>query len=289
MTGKTHRKFSVIFGFIITIMLYREGLLIYNYYLTLIMMCLVEQIGATSNDLDLAFSNSPMKSVPARIGNFVIHALGGKHRNWVTHSIDLSCVYLGLCTLFVIKLEEIGIFSQEDLSLSILLIVAFFSGWFSHLIADCFTTAGIYTLGIICIIFKMLGKHHIIEKSRSNNRGKNKRIESNNGKKDKDFSELIIRFVPYKLKYWKLVVTGIISTAISIFIGYINDNIILYCIALVIVIIVISMRGAVENGEIIFKTGDTWENYFFNMISKINIILGALAVGYPLLEKMLGA
>jgi len=90
MTFVTHREFSIIFIYLGAIALYNSGVSHVNYYLALIIMLKIGKAGALFPDIDHEWQNVKEKTTGNWVVNKIIHLLGGKHRSWVTHSIDIA-------------------------------------------------------------------------------------------------------------------------------------------------------------------------------------------------------
>ena len=254
----------------------------YNYYVSLVLYCLIEQVGGKFPDLDQAFSCAPMKSIPARIGNKVIHFLGGKHRNWVTHSFDI-CIILGYTlTAICYRLYSVGYFMRADFRLTYMMILAFFSGWISHLVCDMFTAGGVYSFGILCIILKIIGKIRRVDM--------NEVLYNKFGKPapKKEFKFLVIKFVPYKVNVSIIRIISFIGAILLVAYGYLSYRLEFMVVASVPLLIAIGIGSITEEGtnDIIFRTGDSWEKFFYNIIVRINTILGIVAIMFPYKENV---
>jgi membrane-bound metal-dependent hydrolase YbcI (DUF457 family) len=143
MTGPTHRKYSVSFAFIAAMILYKTQYVSISYYLTVIILLLTSRHGALFPDLDHTWSKVGNKTVPNKIINTVIHATGGKHRSWQTHSIDI-CLVFSIISITVPKVMYWqGILSYTNEQVLMLLMIGFSTGWISHLFSDMWTSAGV--------------------------------------------------------------------------------------------------------------------------------------------------
>lgn len=78
-----------------------------------------------------------------RVINGVIHATGGKHRSWQTHSWDIAIVYSILAFTLPHQLIDQGILSDVNGALLQQLMIGFAVGWTSHLFSDMLTSAGV--------------------------------------------------------------------------------------------------------------------------------------------------
>lgn len=137
MTYRTHREFSIWFALLLNILVYELKLSNTNYYLNLVVMLLFSKQGALFPDVDHNWQNVKEKTMVNRVINFIIHATGGKHRSWQTHSFDIWLVSLiGLLAV----INKLGF---EDRAVALLVILGFYGGWFSHLFSDALTLEGI--------------------------------------------------------------------------------------------------------------------------------------------------
>ena len=143
MTGPTHREYSVCFAFSTMILFYRNGITNINYYIALIIILAASKSGALFPDVDHNWENVHSKTVPNKIINTLIHATGGKHRSWQTHSIDI-CAYFTIGAYFVPDiLYNMGKISEVNKEVSSIILLGFASGWISHLFSDMLTSAGV--------------------------------------------------------------------------------------------------------------------------------------------------
>ena len=143
MTGPTHKQYSITFAFIVAMLLYDKDLSKINYYLSLPIILQTAKYGAKFPDFDHNWSSIGDKNVPTKIINILIRTTGGKHRSWQTHSIDIvAFVLLSSYFLpeFLFVYDKITEVNKEVLSI---LMLAFSSGWLSHIIADMMTSGGV--------------------------------------------------------------------------------------------------------------------------------------------------
>ena len=143
MTGPTHRKYSVCFAFIATVILYRFNFTSINYYLSLIIILMASKAGAIFPDLDHDWHNIGVKTVPNWIINKIIHITGGKHRSWQTHSIDICALFTVLAINLPIIMYNKQMISEVNKEMLSILMIGFASGWISHLYADMLTGEGV--------------------------------------------------------------------------------------------------------------------------------------------------
>lgn len=143
MTFTTHKRFAISFAYLAVIGVYTLGLSAINYYLSIPLVVLIAKYGALFPDLDHSWANVKEKTTMNRIINALIHLTGGKHRSWQTHSIDIAAGFLAgglIASNFMIQKELISEVNYEILNI---LIMAFGSGWLSHLFSDMMTSAGV--------------------------------------------------------------------------------------------------------------------------------------------------
>lgn len=143
MTARTHKEFSISFVYLATFWIYKNQVVDFNYYALLPIMLCIGAKGALFPDVDHAWQNVKEKTVFNRIINFLIHATGGKHRSWQTHSIDI-CLLSGALLLFTNHRFYIdGRLDRLNYQVFELILLAFYSGWISHLVSDALTVGGI--------------------------------------------------------------------------------------------------------------------------------------------------
>lgn len=158
MTGPTHKKYSILFAFIATIILYELKITSINYYLVLIVVLAVSKTGALFPDLDHAWVNVHDKNIPNKIINTIIHMTGGKHRSWQTHSIDICTAFTLLAYILPNKLYLCGKISEVNKEVLGIIMLAFASGWISHLFSDMLTSAGVRIVCFSKIIVRLVPK-----------------------------------------------------------------------------------------------------------------------------------
>lgn len=162
MTGPTHREYSVLFAGLTLIFFYTKGILNINYYLMIPIILTISKAGALFPDVDHAWQNVHSKTVTNKIINTLIHVTGGKHRSWQTHSIDI-CAAFTICSYIIPNmLYESGKLSEVNKELLSLELLAFASGWISHLFSDMLTSAGVrlvfWSKFVVKIVPKKIGK-----------------------------------------------------------------------------------------------------------------------------------
>lgn len=146
MTFKTHREFAITFIYFATFYIYSNSTVNINYFCLLIIMLSIGAKGALFPDVDHYWQNVKEKTVCNWILNKLIHLTGGKHRSWQTHSLDL-CLISGALFMWVdYILYEKEIIDYLNYQVILIILLSFYSGWVSHLIADMLTTAGVYIL-----------------------------------------------------------------------------------------------------------------------------------------------
>ena len=158
MTGPTHKKYCILFAFIATIVLYELNITHINYYLVLIIVLAISKTGALFPDVDHTWSNVHDKTVPNKIINTIIHMTGGKHRSWQTHSIDICAVFTLASYILPHKLHEYGILSALNTEVMCIIMLAFASGWISHLFSDMLTSAGVRIVCFSKVILRLVPK-----------------------------------------------------------------------------------------------------------------------------------
>lgn len=163
MTYPTHRQYAISFSFITAMLIYKLSISQVNYYLALEIIILTAKYGALFPDIDHNWANVKEKTVPNWIINKLIHITGGKHRSWQTHSIDI----LVISSVIVLSLPSIlynkQYITEVNKEIATIILVGFFSGWVSHLIADMMTSAGVRLFCwnkklIIKLVPKSIGK-----------------------------------------------------------------------------------------------------------------------------------
>jgi membrane-bound metal-dependent hydrolase YbcI (DUF457 family) len=125
---------------------YKLGISNINYYMALPIMLMAAKAGALFPDVDHAWANVKEKTLLNKFINTVIHATGGKHRSWQTHSLDICIVYTLLACVVPHRLYVSGILSIVNKEVLSLLLLGFASGWISHMLADMLTSAGVRLL-----------------------------------------------------------------------------------------------------------------------------------------------
>jgi membrane-bound metal-dependent hydrolase YbcI (DUF457 family) len=143
MTGPTHRQYSISFACIAAMLFFKMGITHINYYLAIPIIIMTAKSGALFPDVDHDWHNVHDKTVVNKIINFIIHATGGKHRSWQTHSADICAWFTILSYIIPNKLYDKNIISEVNKEVAIILLLGFASGWISHLFSDMLTSAGI--------------------------------------------------------------------------------------------------------------------------------------------------
>jgi membrane-bound metal-dependent hydrolase YbcI (DUF457 family) len=143
MTGPTHRQYSICFAMLSLMFIYVKGVSEINYYILLPIMMMAGKVGSLFPDVDHHWANVKDKTVVNKIINTFIHMTGGKHRSWQTHSIDI-CAYFTVIAFYLPKLlEKNKVINSVDSEVLLALLMAFASGWISHLFSDMLTSAGV--------------------------------------------------------------------------------------------------------------------------------------------------
>lgn len=143
MTGATHKQYSVLGAFIASMAIYKLGLSEVNYYLALPILLLTSKYGALFPDVDHHWKNVKEKNVPNWLINKFIHATGGKHRSWQTHSIDIVVVASILAYYLPNILYVSGRVTNVNREVMSIIMLGFMSGWVSHIFSDMLTSAGV--------------------------------------------------------------------------------------------------------------------------------------------------
>lgn len=150
MTGPTHKRYSVSFVCIAMIITYMLGWTtkrfdtrVPNYYIALIIMLPISKIGAKFPDWDHDWENIGDKNAVSFAVNKLIHLTGGKHRSWQTHSADIVFWLTVASIIIPERLGENGILSVTNEKMVQVTLLAFMSGWISHMIADMMNGVGI--------------------------------------------------------------------------------------------------------------------------------------------------
>lgn len=143
MTGPTHRQYSICFGYIVLMLLYKIGVSQINYYLALPIMLMTARAGAVFPDLDHIWKNVGEKTFFTKIVNWIIHITGGKHRSWQTHSLDICAVFTAAAYTMPVVLFNKGMISVINKEVMFILLLGFASGWVSHMFSDMLTPEGI--------------------------------------------------------------------------------------------------------------------------------------------------
>lgn len=143
MTYPTHKQYSICGAFLAAILAYKIGLSEINYYLALPIIIATAKYGALFPDVDHQWKNVHDKTVPNWIINKIIHATGGSHRSWQTHSIDIVVVACVLAYFIPNILYRSNRITEVNREVMIIILYGFMSGWVSHIIADMLTHAGV--------------------------------------------------------------------------------------------------------------------------------------------------
>lgn len=143
MTGPTHRQYSICFAYLMLMVLYAMGINGINYYMSMPIILMSAKAGALFPDVDHDWSNVHDKTLINKVINTLIHATGGKHRSWQTHSLDICLIYSLASWLIPSILYKTDVINIVDKEVMTLLLVGFASGWISHMVADMLTSAGV--------------------------------------------------------------------------------------------------------------------------------------------------
>ena len=143
MTSKTHKTYSIAFALLAGMFMYKNGVTLVNYYMTLIILLLVSKHGALFPDVDHTWQNVKEKTTVNWIINKLIHLTGGRHRSWQTHSIDIFAVFMAIACIipnYLFSIGKLDIVNKEVMSL---ILIGFACGWGSHLFSDMLTSGGV--------------------------------------------------------------------------------------------------------------------------------------------------
>lgn len=143
MTGPTHRQYSVLFACLTLMLFYSFNVIDIEYYVMIPTVLAISKAGALFPDVDHDWHNVHDKTVTNKIINIIIHATGGKHRSWQTHSIDICLWFTLISYIAPVVLRDNGIINQASYGVLSLTLLSFASGWISHLFADMMTSAGV--------------------------------------------------------------------------------------------------------------------------------------------------
>lgn len=146
MTAPTHKQFSICFAFLATMLMYKTKFSQINYYFVLGIMLLVSRYGALFPDIDHNWQNVKEKTVPNWIINKLIHATGGKHRSWQTHSLDIALIVTVASIIMPQVLLDRQKIDEVNYEVMSIILAGFSVGWLSHLFSDMLTSAGIRIL-----------------------------------------------------------------------------------------------------------------------------------------------
>lgn len=162
MTYPTHRAFAVCWVLLGNIVLYNLGMTEINYYLALIVMLQIGKYGALFPDIDHKWEYVKDKTLVNKIINKFIHATGGKHRSWQTHSIDIALICTVVSYILPKGLYDRGIINPVNKELLHIVMVGFCLGWLSHLFSDMLTSAGVRITHVtdikVALVPKSIGK-----------------------------------------------------------------------------------------------------------------------------------
>lgn len=142
MTGPTHRQYSIFFAYITLMLFHKLGVTSISYYLAIPIVLMSARYGSLFPDLDHSWKNVGDKTFLNRVINLLIHATGGKHRSWQTHSWDICLMFTLMSYLIPNKLYSMNYITEINKEVAILILLGFSSGWISHLFSDSLTSGG---------------------------------------------------------------------------------------------------------------------------------------------------
>ena len=143
MTYITHKVFAVWAVTLAHMILWYNGIGEVNYYLAWIIMLYAGKSGALFPDVDHNWNSVKEKTMVNKMINAFIHATGGTHRSWQTHSWDIALVFTLISFILPPQLVRMGAISQVNGAILSLLLVGFAIGWISHLFSDMLSSAGV--------------------------------------------------------------------------------------------------------------------------------------------------
>lgn len=241
MTYKTHREFSVSFVIIANALAWKLGVTSVSYYISLVVILLFGKQGALFPDVDHIWRNVKEKTIINRVLNTIIHLTGGVHRSWQTHSWDIWLLSLiGSTYLSILFLSDL------DRTIMIIIIIGFWSGWFSHLFSDMLSSGGVR---ILCWLKKST-----------------------------------VSLVPKQVNLVKNIIASLFIIGISVisFIVRLYDVISISIMILGVVYLCFSIR--IKNMK--FNTGGEWEELVYKMIYMINIVFYIFALAFPFIPEL---
>jgi len=242
MTYRTHREFAVCFVILANFLVYKLHLSQTGYYVNLIVMLVCGKQGALFPDVDHIWQNVKEKTTINFVINKIIHLTGGRHRSWQTHSWDIWLISLIVALQLNARLDE------SNRTVFILIVLGFWSGWFSHLFADMLTLDGVRLFAFT--------------------------------KKSK------VAFVPKRANMLKnlLISVTLILLSGSAYMLPIPESKTVATILLVAGLTVLGVALKLKNMK--FNTGGIWEETVYRVTIVFNAVFMALALAYPLLEKV---
>lgn len=143
MTYSTHKAFAVWWVTLVHLVLWYVKDNNVGYYISWVIMLYAAKSGALFPDVDHHWEAVKEKTAINKVINSLIHMSGGKHRSWQTHSIDIVLIFSILAFFMPRSLVYFGVLSELNGEILRLLLLGFASGWFSHIIADMLTSAGV--------------------------------------------------------------------------------------------------------------------------------------------------
>ena len=250
MTYQTHKRFAIFWVYLGAMIIYKYNISNINYYLMLIVMLATGKAGALFPDVDHDWKNVKEKTTINLIINKIIHATGGKHRSWQTHSWDICIIFTLACYISSIYLFRLDKISAIDFELFNVITAGFNLGWISHLFADMLTSSGVR---VLCIY--------------------NKKIS----------------FVPRCLSRIKVLIVSVMFIGGGIATVILKQKIDFLSVQFGIILLVVGVEllgAALKLGNITFNTGNEWEAYVYSISKRLNILFGLVAIAYPIIDKI---
>lgn len=253
MTSITHREGAIVGACVGTVALQElgqnpimsENFILLAYIVMFYVNYVVGQEGAKYSDKDHLWKNIKEKTALNKIINTILHLTGYGHRNPITHSFDLWLIsYILLvgatkkCVGYIVLQKMI-----------IMLLTAFYIGYFTHLILDALSMDGTRLF-----FWNSKIKLHLVPKS---------------GKIDKDIiTKFFIAVMIASFLAWQLV--SIATGIVVLIIGF-------YLETLIIKMTKISFKTGIN-----FDDPNNWETMVYNNLHKLSWIGLGLVVFYGL-------
>jgi hypothetical protein len=257
MTFKTHKRFSIAFGYVLLVILWTMFMenstdivgvdKVVRFYTMFPVVLLAAKWGAAYPDLDHHWGSIADHNGLNFIISWVIRNIfRGKHRSRFTHSWDICLA--GMCgwVVLIIYMGKINTISETTEIMLLTVVGGVYSGYISHLVSDMLNGVGVHILFFL----------------------------------DK------VAFVPKKIGIGHgIVVTtvGLIGIATTIVSGKM-----FFGLSYVIVLVGVLFLGLAAFGinvirrkGIVFNTGNEWEDICYRYIQIVNIGMGLFTAIVP--------